>query len=111
MNDICMRPKDGDLYKRITIGQHDFELRYGYYTDADRAFGEPAVIFPELSERRLYDGDGNRIVTAVQDPCGSYKASDPKTKEKSCIGCIHYYPPGEDMGICRCRHNHRDRTK
>ncbi len=111
MEDIRIRPKDGDLYKKITIGQHTFELIYGYYTDADRAFGEPAVIFPELSETKLYAEDGSRIVTAVQDPCGFYKASDLKTKEKSCIGCMHYAPPGEDMGICKCRHNHRNRTK
>ncbi len=98
-------PKEGDLYKRITIGQHTFELRYGYYTESDRAFGEPAVIFPELSEEKLYNEVGYRIVTAVQDPCEFYEASGRKTKDESCIGCIHYSPPSDDIGICKCIHN------
>ncbi len=97
--------KEGDLYKRINIGQHIFELRYGYYTESDRAFGEPAVIFPELSETKLYTEDGYRIVTAVQDPCEFYKASGSKTNDESCIGCIHYSPPGDDIGICKCTRN------
>ncbi len=107
MNKSRVRPKDGELYKRIRIGPHTFELRYGYYTESDRAFGEPAVIFPELSETRLYLEDGSRIVTAVQDPCEFYTASDPKIKEDCCIGCIHYSPPGDDIGICKCEQNQK----
>ncbi len=95
-------PKEGDLYKRINIGQHTFELRYGYYTESDRAFGEPAVIFPELS---VYTEEGYRIVTAVQEVCEFYKTSGRKAKDESCVGCIYYSPPGDDIGICKCTHN------
>ncbi len=104
-------PKEGDLYKRIQIGQHTFELRYGYYTESDRAFGEPAVIFPELSETKLYTEEGYRIVTAVQDYCAFYEASGQKTKEESCTGCIYYLPPGDDIGICKCKHNQKIQPK
>lgn len=104
-------PKEGDLYRRIHIGQHTFELRYGYYTESDRAFGEPAVIFPELSETELYTEEGYRIVTAVQDCCAFYEALGRKTKEENCTGCIHYSPPGDDIGICKHERNQKIQPK
>ncbi len=108
MKNAHVRPEDGDLYKLINIGPYTFELRYGYYTESDRAFGEPAVIFPDLSQTRLYLEDGARIVTAVQDPCLFYNASDSKANEKSCIDCIYYSPPGDDIGVCQCVQNHKN---
>ncbi len=107
MDKTNAHPKDGEIYKRIYIGEHTFELRYGYYTDSDREFGEPVVIFPELAKTKLYTDSGLRIVTAVQDPCSFYEASNQKAKEESCIDCIHYYPPCDDIGICKCKSNQK----
>ncbi len=100
-------PKEGDIYKRIKVGEYTFELRYGYYTESDRAFGEPAVIFPSLSKTKLYTEEGYRIVTAIQDPCEFYQDSGSKTKDECCVSCIHYSPPGNDIGICRCEYKMR----
>ncbi len=91
---------EGNLYKRIQIGDHVFELRYGYYTDSDRALGEPYVIFPRLAEIPHYDRDGFRIVSAIQTPCEFYEVVAHKTRDECCVDCIHYMPPGDDIGVC-----------
>lgn len=102
MNQINPPPKEGDLYKKIRIGEHIFELRYGYYTESDRTFGEPAVIFPDLSMEPLYTEDGCRIVTAIQDPCPHYKVPKEKVRDECCCDCEHYRYNGDDIGLCAC---------
>lgn len=92
--------KEGDLYKRIQIGEHVFELRYGYDTESDRALGEPYVLFPKLCETPMYHPNGFRIVSAIQNPCEFYEVTAHKMRDECCVDCIHYMPPGDDIGIC-----------
>ena len=95
-------PKEGDLYKTITIDQYVFELRYGYYEEADRAADEPVVIYPDFSTE-LYTKEGHKIVSAVCEAC-PYAAPDNTSRDKCCVDCSYYTPPGEDIGVCLCPH-------
>ncbi len=104
-------PREGDLYKIITIDGHTFELRFGYYADFERKHGDPVVIYPDLNEERHYTNDGMLIVTAVQDPCKHYEVPEHKARDECCVDCIHYSQPGDDIGICKCRYNHIKQTK
>ncbi len=94
-------PKEGDLYKTVTIDQYVFELRYGYYAEADRAADEPVVIYPEISSQ-LYTKEGYRIVSAVSEACHRYTTEENTNRDGCCVDCIYYMPPGEDIGVCRC---------
>ncbi len=108
MNRCNAPPKEGDLYKITTIGEHSFELRFGYYADFERSNSEPVVIYPDLSENRLYDIYGYRIVTAVQDPCNCYEVHAHKTRDDCCNDCVYYTDFTEGIGICMCIQNTKD---
>lgn len=108
MNRCNAPPKEGELYKIITIGNHSFELRFGYYADFERINSEPVVIYPNLSEKRLYDIYGYRIVTAIQDPCDCYEVHTRKTREDCCNDCIHYADHNEGIGVCTYTQNNKD---
>lgn len=99
-------PKEGDVYKTIKVDKQEFELRYGYYEETDRDNTEPVVIYPDLSHG-VYDKDGYPIVTAVQDPCPHYQETRNVIQDASCVDCIYYIPPGEDIGTCKCKYNRR----
>ncbi len=107
MSGINIPPREGELYRVIEIGGHRFELRFGYYEDFERESGEPVVIYPDLSEQMLYDGDGKRIVTAIQDPCRHYSVPEEKAREECCCDCQYYRYCGDDIGICACAENDR----
>ena len=98
-------PSEGELYKVIEIGKHRFELRFGYYEDFEREYGEPVVIYPDLIENILYNEDGKRIVTAIQEPCKHYSVAAGKEKEECCCDCEHYRYYGDDIGLCACIEN------
>ncbi len=103
-------PKEGDIYKTIHIDEYIFELRYGYYEKYERETGEPVVIYPDLT-RRIYTWDGYPIVTAIQEPCSYYEVFEHKAKNECCVDCIHYYPPDDDIGVCKCKHNQKKSTE
>ncbi len=107
VNMVNAPPKEGELYKRIQIGNHVFELKYGYYTESDRILGEPVVLYPDLKRQLLHDHNGKRIVTAIQDPCRHYLSSAGKASEECCCDCEHYRYCGDDIGICACTENDR----
>lgn len=100
MSQMNATPKEGDLYKTIIIDAFNFELRFGYYAEFERRSGEPVVIYPDLTEQPLYTRDGQRLVTAIQDPCSHYRATNPTSPEDCCCDCIHYLRPGDEIGIC-----------
>ncbi|MBQ3230121.1 MAG: hypothetical protein IJB49_03790 [Clostridia bacterium] len=93
-------PKEGDIYKTVKIDDHVFELKFGYYADFERELGEPVVIYPDLSENKLYTKNGSLLVTAIQDPCAHYEAHDSKQKNECCGDCIHYIRHGDEIGVC-----------
>ena len=102
-------PKEGDLYKRIEIDGHVFELRFGYYEEFERESGEPVVIYPDLTAQALYTKDGRRLVTAIQDPCEHYIVPEGRARDECCNDCRYYVTGGDDIGICSHRSMRRDR--
>ena len=101
-------PKEGELYKEVSVGGNKFKLYYGYYEelDKDSVFNEPIPIYPDLSRESVFTHDGFRIVTAMQDVCGNYngKGGD------SCDMCLYFEKSAELFGICRCYGNKKKIT-
>ena len=94
-------PKEGELYKTITVAGHSFELRYGYYEEHERDLCSPVVIFPDLSAAPLYSPDGSPLVTQIQDPCEHYTPA-PGREESWCGDCAHFHSDHPEIGLCRC---------
>lgn len=100
-------PKEGELYKKLTVGGHCFELKYGFYADFERESGEPVVIYPDLITCKLYAQDGNMLVTAIQEPCRYYKVYEEQMRNEWCCDCEYYMYSGDDIGICSCPENNQ----
>ena len=96
------RPRDGDLYKIITLHGRTFALRYGYYEEFERARGEPIPIYPSFRESPLYTDEGYPFVTAMQDACSHHSGGNP---EYGCHSCLYYKGGEELLGICVCDEN------
>lgn len=101
-------PREGELYKTLTIAGHSFELRYGYYEEREKAFCPPVLIYPDLVAAPLFAPDGSALVTQIQDPCPHFELAAGR-EEKWCGDCIHFDGPHPEIGICRCEHriNHK----
>ena len=95
-------PRDGDLYKVITLYGKRFELRYGYYEEFERSRGEPIPIYPDFREAPCYTDDGYPFVTAMQTPCEEHCGGDP---EYGCHDCLYYKQEEDLLGICVCERN------
>lgn len=97
-------PKEGDLYKTLTVCGRTFDLRYGYYAEIDR-HSEPDVIYPDLMRVPVYTEDGRPFATMMQDPCESFTG---KKTEDACCGDCSYFRRCEDLiGICVCDSNRK----
>ena len=92
---------DGDIYKRISLAGHVFEIRYGYYEEYERQsqFSEPVPIYPNFQLCPVYTPEGHPLVTQMQSLC-DYGHS--KFADGCCVDCS-YFSNGEDLiGICLC---------
>lgn len=98
-----MIPKEGELYKAMTVAGHAFELRYGYYEDHERQVCPPVVVFPDLIAAPLYSEDGYPLVTQIQDPCEHYTIAE-GGEEEWCGDCAFFHGEHREIGICRCAH-------
>lgn len=96
-------PKEGDLYRHLTVGGHDFPLRYGYYDEQERNIYPPVVILPDLTDGSLRCPEGYPLVTQVQDPCPYYTTVQPP-EDNWCGDCIHFTGEHREIGICKCIH-------
>ena len=97
-------PKEGDLYKELTVFGKTFEIRYGYYEDFERQHHEPMAIYPDFVKHPEFTEEGYAFVTAMQDICDHYRG-DPGGD--TCGECIHFQK-GEDLvGLCHCPHKKR----
>lgn len=92
-------PREGDLYKTITIAGHSFELRYGYYEDHERSLCPPVVIFPDLVSHPRFCPHGQPLVTQIQDPCEHYTTAS-GGEENWCGDCAHFCSDHREIGIC-----------
>lgn len=92
-------PKEGDLYKEVTIGNVTFKLHYGYYEDFERnsRFNEPIPIYPDFISQPIFNDQGIPFVTAMQDICEHYSG---KGGEDSCSECSHFCKCEELFGLC-----------
>lgn len=97
-------PREGMLYKRITVEGHTFELRYGYYRAQERMLCPPVVIFPDLTVDKKYCPKGHPLVTQIQDPCEHYRAVS-APPENWCGDCSYFFGQHPEIGICRCDHH------
>ena len=90
---------EGALYKRVSVFGVDFELRYGYYDDAERnsRYNDPIPIYPDFRRKPRYSEEGYPFVTAMQDACEHFAGSD---REGGCFGCSHFRHGEELLGIC-----------
>lgn len=99
-------PKEGELYKRLTVDGHSFELRYGYYDDRERTICPPVVIFPDLRSDPRYTRGGQPLVTQVQDACKYYHSTEGPA-EGWCGDCDHFEAEQPEIGICQCSQNQK----
>ena len=97
-------PREGDIYKRITIAGHTFELRYGYYEEHERLICPPVILFPDLLAEKVYCTDGYPLVTQIQDPCEYYTSAN-DFPENWCGDCNHFFGEHPEIGVCRCEYH------
>lgn len=96
-------PREGDLYKQISIAGHTFELRYGYYEEHERALCPPVVVFPDLLSKTVYCPEGFPLVTQIQDTC-KYYSNTSHFPENWCGDCTYFFGEHPEIGICRCEY-------
>lgn len=99
-------PKEGDLYRVVTVFGETFELRYGYYDDIDRS-GEPDVIYPDFTAAPVYTREGEPFVTMMQDACDQFKGEGRRTDDTTCSECAYLKRGEEWFGICTCPRNQK----
>lgn len=100
-------PREGDLYKEVTVSDKTFRLVYGYYENFERdiPFNEPMPIYPNLIEEPHYTPEGLSIVTAMQNVCKFYKGK--KDEDSSCSDCGFFQISEDLFGLCNCPQNKR----
>ncbi len=98
------RIKEGDLYKLLNIDGTDFEIRYGYYSEAERDLWEPTPIFPDFISSPMYTCDGKPYATAEQDVCKYFKVTEDASEEGWCADCIYFRMVEEIIGVCECEY-------
>lgn len=98
-------PKEGELYKVLSIEGNIFKLYYGYYEECERndPKAEPMPIYPDFLKHPRYTDAGHAFVTKMQDACMHYKGCESESNE--CAECAHYKHGDELIGICTCSGN------
>ena len=97
-------PKEGDVYKEVSVCGKTFKLVYGYYEDFERnsPYNDPMPIYPDFIKKPMYTDDGTPIVTAMQDVCSKYHG---RREGDSCSECIFFKSQEELFGLCECPEN------
>ena len=98
------RPRDGDLYKVVTVFGKVFALRYGYYEEFERSRGEPIPIYPNFRKAPVYTEEGYPFVTQMQELC---EHGESRFDDGCCADCRYYRDGDELIGICLCEKNRR----
>lgn len=92
-------PKEGDLYKELTVFGKTFEIRYGYYEDFERQHHEPMAIYPNFIEHPEFTEEGQPFVTAMQDICQHYVGVP---HGDTCGECSCFRKGPDLFGLCDC---------
>ena len=100
-------PKEGDLYKEVTISDKTFRLLYGYYESFEREspFNDPIPIYPDFIKEPHYTAEGIPIATAMQNVCEFYNGKN--DEDSSCSDCVFFQKHEELFGLCNCPRNKR----
>lgn len=98
-------PKEGDLYKEVTVSGKIFRLLYGYYESFEREsqFNEPMPIYPDFINEPHYTSEGMPLVTAMQNVCERYSGKN--DEDSSCSDCVFFRKSEDLFGICECPQN------
>lgn len=101
-------PQEGEIYKVVQVGDKTFEIVYGYYSEADRQWGEAMPILPDFTKTPIYTNDGEPLITRIQDACEFYEVSDNKEGDGWCADCLHNKSPNDEISVCKCKHNRKN---
>jgi hypothetical protein len=95
------KPKDGELYKVITAHGATFEIRYGYYEEADRQNPsiQPMEMYPNFLKNPVYADMGMPFVTAMQKTCPQFKGD--QDEDNTCYQCGYYEKCEDLLGLCK----------
>ena len=101
-------PKEGDLYKEVTVGGNTFKIFYGYYEEFEREspFNDPMPIYPDFIKEPHYTAEGIPIATAMQNVCEFYNGKN--DEDSSCSDCVFFQKYEELFGLCNCPRNKRE---
>ena len=101
-------PKEGDLYKEVTIFDKTFRLLYVYYESFEREspFNDPMPIYPDFIKEPHYTAEGIPLVTAMQNVCEFYNGKN--DEDSSCSDCGFFQKYEELFGLCNCPRNKRE---
>ena len=102
------RIREGDLYHTITLGDIQFEIRYGYTCENERELWGPSPIYPDFIKTPVISKEGLPFVTAFQDICPHYEAHQNPSGEQWCCDCIYFKKIEKEFGLCRCEKNRRN---
>ena len=94
-------PREGEIYKVVTTFGKTFELKYGYYSEIDRA-GAPDIIYPDFLTAPIYTDAGELFVTMMQDACEAFASPAAHGEDSTCAECAHFTRGEEWFGICTC---------
>lgn len=105
------KPKEGDLYKEVTISGKTFRLLYGYYEEFEResSFNDPMPIYPDFIKEPHYTAEGIPIVTAMQNVCEFYNGKN--DEDSCCADCAFFRKSEELFGFCNCSQNRRSQEE
>lgn len=103
-------PKEGDLYKEVTISGKTFRLLYGYYENFEREspFCEPMPIYPDFTKEPHYTAEGIPMVTAMQSVCALYEGKS--DEDSTCVDCAFFQKSEELFGFCNCPQNRKAKS-
>ena len=93
-------PKEGDLYKVISIGGKEFKIFYGYYSEKDRFLETPMPILPDFLSSPQYGECGRPFVTKIQDACEHYTTTHGNEGDGWCADCKYFLNKDDDITLC-----------
>lgn len=92
----------GDLYKKITVAGHKFEIRYMDFgtVDPDQP-GYMVPDFPYFEDEPMYTDDRYPFTNRMNDSCEFYR-TNAEHPDRWCNDCIYFKDAVEEIGVCRC---------
>lgn len=104
-------PKEGDLYKEVTIAGKTFRLLYGYYESFEREspFNDPIPVYPDFTKEPHYTAEGLPLVTAMQNVCRFYSGKN--DEDSTCSNCSFFQKHEEIFGLCNSPRNKKGNTE